>query len=134
MAVTPEVARWQFVLRFAALDLATLEREAWDALQDELVEFLTLGTGRRLEAPQTGVGVSLPLYRHVQQGFGLEISSWVSVDLLHATCAIVREEDFPLPDALVRILQEASQQMREDTGTPRVFPSRWAPRLEGPVE
>jgi hypothetical protein len=134
MAITPQIARWQFVLRFSQIDLATLESDARYALQDELVAFLTLGTAQRLEDPQTRGGVPIPLYRNVQQGLVLEAASWVCADLRHATCAIVREEDFPLPDATVRLLQDASRQMLDDAGTPRVFPLRWAPRLEGPVE
>jgi hypothetical protein len=128
MAITPEEARLQFVLRFVQLDLATFDDDAWYALQDELVAFLLHGTAQRLADPESEAGVALPLHRNVRQGFGLELASWVRADLRHATCAILRDEDFPVPDAEVRVIQAASKQMLEDARTPRVFPGgAWEP-------
>jgi len=124
---TPQEARLHFVLRFAYLDLATLDADAWYALQDELVIFLTLGTAQSLTDPQQP-GITLPLHRNVRQGFGFEIAGTVRVDLSHATVAIVDEQDFPLPDAEVRSLQEASLEMLREVRTPYLLPPRqWEP-------
>ena len=128
MTVTPQVARLQFVLRFVQLDLVTLDDAAWYALQDELVAFLVHGTAQRLADPESEAGVDQYLPRNVRLGFGLEPGPPVRVDLTHATCAILRDEDFPVPDAEIRVIQAASKQMLEDARMPRVFPGgAWEP-------
>src|SRR5262252_916179 len=98
----------QFMLHFAQLDLGTLDSDAWYALQDELLAFLLLGTAQRLTDAEGGAGVNVYLHRNVRLGVGLELGPPVPADLTHATCVMVRDEDFPLPDAEVRALQAAS--------------------------
>jgi hypothetical protein len=143
MVITPQVARLQFVLHFTRLDLATLADEAWYDLQDDLLAFLTLGTARRQEDPQERTYGGLELRRTVRRAGGLESSSSIRVDLRHETCALVRDEDFPLPDTLVRTIQTVSTQMLEGAlapplppldGLPVLIPVQWAPVLEGPVQ